>query len=257
MQNLTGKQTALEDDAEIYKRGADRADSKTERQNWRELDAKGKWSYFCSYYLAKLLLILAVLGLVAYALYSALKPKPVDVAYIAVLDNTLDAVALQEFFDEAVVEMGYKKGKAEIFVDTRLSGSQNSVNDMTTLSTYIVTGDLDILIADEKALRRYTNSGILVDFDTLPDDIKNAIAEEDRFIYHYVPDKNSSEGETERDMFLGLCLDSNQLIQDAKFTTGDTGYILTIIKTGEGYKNGNVYGVLRVLLGLPQVKESN
>ena len=48
MQNITGKQTALEDDAEIYKRGADRADNKTEKQTWSELSAKGKWSYFCT-----------------------------------------------------------------------------------------------------------------------------------------------------------------------------------------------------------------
>ena len=255
MQDLNGKQTALEDDAEIYKRGADRADNKTEKETWKGLSAKGKWSYFCSYYLLKVILVLAVLGLLAYGLYSALKPKPEDVCYIVVLDNTLDAVALQEFFDDAVVEMGYKKDKAQIYCDTRLSGSQNSINDMSTLSTYIVTGDLDILIGDDKTLRRYAANSILVDLETLPEDIKNAISEEDRFIYHYVPDKDSPEGETERDVFLGICLDSNRVIQDVKFTTGETGYILTIVKTGEAYKNGNVYGVIRALLGIPQVKE--
>jgi len=254
MQNITGKQTALDDDAEIYKRGAERADNKTEKQTWSELSAKGKWSYFCTYYLARILLVLAVLALVGYFLYSVLKPKPKDVAYIVVLDNTLDAVALQEFFDDAVVEMGYEKGKAEIFCDTRLSGSQNSLTDMSTLSTYIVAGTLDILIADEKGLRRYAENSMLVDLETLPDDIKAAIPEEDRYIYHFVPNNDSPKDAVERDIFLGIRLDNTELIQNVKFTTRETDYILTLIPTGDGVKNGNAYGVIRAILGIPQVK---
>ena len=60
MQNLEGKKTALNDDAEIYKLGTERSESKSSKQHWNELSAKGKWQYFRNYYLWKTLLLLCV-----------------------------------------------------------------------------------------------------------------------------------------------------------------------------------------------------
>ena len=47
---------------------------------------------------------------------------------------------------------------------------------------------------------------------------------------------------------------NTQRIKDVKVTTRETDYILTLIPTGDGVKNGNAYGVIRAILGIPQVK---
>lgn len=255
MQDLEGKKTTLNDDAEIYKSGAERSDNKSARQHWKELSAKGKWQYFMTYYFWKLALGLAVLILVGYMIYSALKPEPKELSYVVILDNSLSADRLDEYFKDIAVKVDPTKSSA-VTVDTRLTSSLRTTSDIAAISTYIYAGSLDILIAVEPALFNYAQNGIICDLEkTLPADILAAVPEEKRFYFHYTPDGESPLGSDEKDILVGIRLDGMDLIEKTKFSTGETGYILTLVTTGGHVKDGTTFKVLRAILSLPQISE--
>ena len=251
MQNLEGKKTTLDDDAEIYKVGTERSESKSTRQHWKELSRKGKWDYFVSYYLWKIALLLVVCVLIGYMIYAAVRPKKDPLVNLAVIDNVLDEDRLDKYFETLSREID--NGRHPISVDTRLSSSTLTTQDMGAISTYIYAGDLDIMVAVEAALLSYAKSGILCDLNaTLPSDLLAAIPEEDRYYYHYVPDKDASAGESERDIFVGIHVGGKEFIKTTNFTGVQIDYILTFVATGKHVKDGNAAKVLRAIYGLPQ-----
>ncbi len=257
MQNLEGKKTALDDNAEIYKAYADRADSLTAKQHWKSLDRKGKWEYFCSYYLWKTLLALAIVALLGYMLYSSLKPKPEELAFVVILDLTMDPETVEDQFENYVKVAGYDPKKAVITSDKRLTSSGNNANDITTISTYIFAGTLDIMVAGNLTIERYASQGALRDLaETLPDDILKGIPEEKRYYFHYVPDKDAILGNEERDILVGLRMDGTNLVESAKYTDRETGYVLALVTTGKENKLPGIYKILRAIFELPQLTES-
>ena len=260
MQNLEGKKTTLNDDAEIYKVGSERSDNKSAKQHWNELSRKGKWDYFVSYYLWKIALVVAVCALIGYMIYAAVRPKPKQIVYLAVIDSVLDEDRLDIYFRELSHEID-PSGKAKIAVDTRLTSSIRTDQDMAAISTYIVAGTLDIMVGVEAALSTYAQNGMLCNLaDTLPADLLAAIPEEDRYYYHYVPEKGSASdpasasvsGETERDIFVGINVAGKEFIKTSNLTGYDIPYILTLVATGQHVKDGNAFKVLRGIYNLPQ-----
>ncbi|MBO7649698.1 MAG: hypothetical protein J6S79_03030 [Lachnospiraceae bacterium] len=253
MQNLEGKKTTLDDDAEIYKVGTERSDGKSARQHWKELSRKGKWDYFVTYYLWKIALVLVVCALIGYMVYAAVRPKKDPLVYLAVIDSVLEADRLNIYFEDLSREID--GGKHPISVDTRLTSSVLTTQDMGAISTYIYAGDLDIMVAVEAALTSYAKSGMLCDLsETLPADILAAIPEEDRFYYHYVPDKNAPAGDSERDIFIGIHVAEQEFIKSTNLTGYPIDYLLTLVATGKHVKDGNTFKVLRAIYGLPQTE---
>lgn len=253
MQNLEGKKTALDDNAEIYKTYADRADSMSAREHWKALDRKGKWQYFLSYYLWKVLAVLAVLLLLGYMLYSSLKPKPDELAFVVILDLTIDPAVVEEQFENYVKTAGYDPKKAVVTSDKRLTSSGNNPNDVTTISTYIFAGTLDILVANNLTVNRYASQGALRDLaETLPEDILKGIPEEKKYYFHYVPDKDEILGSTEKDILVGLRMDGTNLIESAKYSDQETGYVLSLVTTGKQNRLPGIYKILRAIFELPQ-----
>ena len=238
MQNLEGKKTTLGDDAEIYKVGTERSETKSARQHWKELSRKGKWDYFVTYYLWNMI-------------YAAVRPKKDPLVYLAVIDNVLEEDRLNTYFEDLSREID--GGKHPISVDTRLTSSVLTTQDMGAISTYIYAGDLDIMVAVEAALTSYAKSGMLCDLsETLPADILAAIPEEDRYYYHYVPDKNAPAGDTTHDIFVGIHVAEQEFIKSTNLTGYPIDYLLTLVTTGKHVKDGNAFKVLRAIYGLPQ-----
>ncbi len=256
MQNLDGKKTQLDDDAEIYKIGTERSDNKSAGQHWKELDTKGKWQYFANYYLVYVVAILAGVFFLTYIIYSAMKPKPKELGYIVILDCELNANMANDYFQNIPKELGYTAKEATITVNTGLTSSQNTVADMQTLSTYFFAGTVDILVTKKETVGLYAQAELLYDVrDILPDDIKAALKEEDYFTYHFVPDDHSPKDSVEHDIVVGICMDGLPLVEETKYVDGATNYIWTFVRSGDGVKTGDSFRILRYLLGLPQVEQ--
>lgn len=256
MQNLDGKKTQLDDDAEIYKVGAERSDNKSAGQHWKELDTKGKWQYFANYYLVYVVAILAGVFFLAYILYSALRPKPKELGYIVILDCELNTNKADAYFQNVTKELGYTTKEATITLNTGLSSAQHMIADTQALSTYFFAGTVDVLITKKEIIGRYAQIDILYDIrDILPDDIKAALKEEDYFTYHFVPDVHAAADAVERDIVVGICIDGLPFIEETKYVDGATNYVWSFVRSGDGVKTGDSFRILRSLLGLPQVEQ--
>ena len=250
---IDGKKTTLNDNAEIYKKSEERSESRSVRETWNSLDRKGRWEFFKSYYLGRILLFLLIAFVVGALVFNVVKPKKKELSNVVILDQLLDNSKVTTFFRNTVEELGYSTKKATVIYDDSLTSSTRNVNDMQALTSFLFAGTMDMLMANDEAIDRYAHQLALCDLNKyLPEDILAAIPEENRYIYHFVPDKNSPEGEAERDIFVGIYMDSYDFVKDAKYTTGNTDYILSLIVTGERVKSGVAIGVLRSILGLPQ-----
>ena len=258
MQDLEGKKTVLDDTAEIYKSGSARAESHSSKEHWKSLDRKGKWQYFRNYYLLKTVLAVLACALIGYMIYLAVRPKPKELAFVVILDSAMDAVTIDEYFEQSVESLGYSKKKAIINSDKRLTSSKQNVTDMQTISTYIFAKTLDIMIAPSGALDHYAQQRILRDLaETLPADLLAEIPEENRYIYHYVPEKDDPEGSVERDIFVGIRINHSAMVEDAKFTTGEVDYVLSLVATGSEDRLKDIYGIVRFLIQEKEEEEED
>ncbi len=252
IEHIDEKKTTLEDDASIYQKREDREESKSVKEKWSQLDRKGKWQFFVDYYLLKLIFVLFFGGIIISLLYTMLKPKPDELTYIALLDNRLDAVSVEEFFEKCVTDdMGLDAKKYTITCNTSLLS--DSTSDASTISTFMFAGAIDIFIAPKDALTRYVETKTLLAFDLdLPEDIR-AILTEDDFYYAVSPIDNNSH-------VFGICLDDTPFIQATEREGTNTSYYLAFTTNGDNVKDGDAWNTVRCILGLPTVgapKEDN
>lgn len=241
MQDVDNKKTILGDDASIYQKKEDREESKSARETWRELDFKGKVRFFCDYYLLKLLLVLVVTCAVIYGVYLAVAPKPNEELYLVFLNCQVSQDALTSYFDDALVGMGYDPEESKITCNTSLTTT--SPNDASTISTYLVAGTVDVLVGTKEALSRYYDNGfaLLLDENTLPQDIKSAL-EEDDYLTVYCSQIDTTGP-------FGIRLNDTSLCKEAY--PSETDLYLVVLTTSE--RSENAYRLIRYLLDLPQV----
>ncbi len=244
MQDIDQKKTMLEDDASIYQKREEREESKSVKEKWSQLDAKGKWHFFVDYYLLKLLLVLFFGGIIISLLYTTFKHKPEELSYIALLDSKLNSVAVEEFFETAVVDMGLDPKDYTIFCNSSLASG--TAGDGTTISTYMFAGTIDFFIAPADALATYYNAKTLLALDLeLPADIKASLTEEDYF-YAVSPVDNQSH-------IFGICLDGTPFMEKTNLYESTTTYYLAVTVNGANVLDGDCWRVIRYILGLPQV----
>ncbi len=245
--DINNKKTTLGDDAAIYQRSEERNESKSTREKWSELNFKGKCQFFVDYYLIKLIIITAFVTFVGFALYTTLKPRPEPMVNIVMLDSLLDIDATQDYFEAAVSDIGWNSKKETIAVHDGFSSQIPT--DVSNISTYIFAGTLDVLIAPEASLDHYAHQSaaeheksVLLNLDGLPQDILDALSEEDKFYY--------TDEETGTVHFYGVRLDKTDFYKTLNVHDYDRTYIYTFVSTGKLTDNG--VKLLRYLLGLPQ-----
>ena len=249
MEDLNKKATALGDDALIYATGSDRVDAKSERENWSSLDRAGKWQYFKDYYLLKTVIGIAVIALVAAIVWSVVKPRPSTLAGVIILDSILNSEEVSAFFDERVEEQGLSAD--DYTYDVRDSYSSSSSSDITAVSTILYSGDIDIIIALPSVINGYAQNDILCDLTGLPEDIKEALSEED---YYYATIKetddygNEIDGGRETQVLVGIHLKDSAFLKAADTENYGTDYIFTMLN---GSNTDNALNALRGILGLP------
>ena len=218
--DIKNKQTALDDEAEIYQRREEESSSKTEREKLAELSFKGKVQYLWDYYALKAFFVLVGVGLLVSLLVFMLRPKPDRVADITILDSPWYPQAVQDYSDILLKHLELDKEANEVLISDGLRFGGGS--DLMAVTTHMAGGDLDILIGTREAIVQYSENGALVPLDTLPADILALIPEEDRISSDKIEDEGlrdyafnlkgtaftkyvDPEGMVPTDMYLGVC----------------------------------------------------
>lgn len=160
------KESRLSQDAEIFQK----REPKTEKQKFRELDGKGKVLYFKDYYLLKLIAGIAIVSFIIYMVYTMFfKPRIDTVLYMAIVNNYFPEGAIAEFESEIGGVLSIDPKSQEVMVDdTYFMGENNSnYTSQQKLITYIYSGTVDVVIADEEYFRNMARKGQLLDLSEL------------------------------------------------------------------------------------------
>ncbi len=244
MQDIDQKKTILNDDAAIYQKREEREGGLSVKEKWKQLDTKGKFRFFVDYYLVTVLIVLFFAAILIGALYTMLKPKPKEISYIAVLDNTMDASQMEQFFDDALDTFDLNKKKFTITCNNALLS--NSPTDLTAVSTYMFAGTVDLIIAPANALTAYCNSQSIFPLEEkLPKDIADALTEDD-YLYAVSEQDQTSHA-------FGIRLTDTYFGEKITRYNEDMTYYLCVVVSGKNVENGNTWRMVRHILGLPQI----
>ena len=146
------KKTRLDDSAEIYNR---HREEQSEKEKWKSMTPKEKYSYFKTYYLTKVLVGIAIFACAASLIYTMVKPKPDTLLYAA----TIDYAMTDEMLD--TVEAGFSEyisldpqTQDLIFDNSFLLSSQTDYSVQQKFSAYLFAGELDVMIGGETQMQR-------------------------------------------------------------------------------------------------------
>lgn len=162
------KKTTLGDDASIYKK----REEKKAKEKFRELDSAGKWQFFKDYVLAKLLLGIAVVGLLVYMAYVIFGPKVESILYTAVYTNPFtqnDIDSLKEDLSDMMVTDPDTEG---VFFDTSFTMSDAEVAGMYKFVALLSANEIDTVLAPLEEIKKDADSEAFYDLrDILPEDL--------------------------------------------------------------------------------------
>lgn len=173
-----GKREIAEDNMSIYqKRG-----TQSEKEKWSEMDRQGKWAYFNEYYRNKLIIgligVIAVIGL----LYSMFRPKVEQVVYAAVVNDrwndTAEAMLQDDLEEYLEVDPKWEEVKFDDGFFFEDDTSAETYDYVQKLATYVASGDVDLIIADEEKFKGYATQDYFSPLDeVLPEDLYTLLEE--------------------------------------------------------------------------------
>lgn len=174
------KESALDDNASIY---APR-EEKSEKQKLKDMNLSEKLSYFKSYYLAKTIIGLVVIGLAVYLIYTIASPKPDTVLDTAIVNYPFSDETVDKITTDMNERLKLDANKENIMIDASYylgSGSDNSEYSIGTqqkLSTYMYAGELDVIIAPESLFQSYVTAGFFAKLtDILPTELLTTLSD--------------------------------------------------------------------------------
>ena len=113
--NTKGEKTSLTEEASIYQK---RQDDLSDKERIKNMTGKQKRDFFKTYYLPKLLVILAVAGVVFYIVWVDFINKSHIYMRCAILNESITDSTLTEFSDRFTdsMKMDYKKNRASFYM---------------------------------------------------------------------------------------------------------------------------------------------
>lgn len=170
------KTTVLDDDASIY---AKREEEASLKKTWKELDRKGKWTFFKDYYLLKIVLALAACSLLIYIGVVTLGPHTDKVLYVAVLLDQLDTDAVDDMTEDLSDVIETDKHKVISIDDSfQFTSNNSSFSGSDKLTTILYSELIDVIITDQDYFKQYSYYGYLKNLESyLPADIQDALGD--------------------------------------------------------------------------------
>lgn len=150
---------------------------KKDREKLKGKPFKEKFGYFVDYYKWPVIIVVVVLLWIGGTIYQ--KRTAPDVCLTGVLFNASDLLAeeqLQQIIDGFCLEQGLEPGKETILLHTDLTYWEengyeaSSYESIQLLSTWILAGEVDFIIADETLMNRLAENGYLLEITDPADD---------------------------------------------------------------------------------------
>ena len=159
--NTKGKKTSLTEEASIYQK---RQDDLSDKERIKNMTGKQKRDFFKTYYLPKLLVILAVAGVVFYIVWVDFINKSHIYMRCAILNESITDSTLTEFSDRFTdsMKMDYKKNRASFYMyytrsDVAREMGADTGSDLSEISSRLVANSLDCMIASYEDVEKYKN----------------------------------------------------------------------------------------------------
>lgn len=184
------KETALGDSAEIYKS----REPATEKEKFKAMSFQEKFSYFNSYYRNKIIILIALVGILLYIIYSILSPKTETILYAAILNNVVDSETVNSIKTDYSEYLGDELKLKDVVIDTSFLMQDSNVTDSFSLANeqkltaYIAAGEIDIIIAPESTFEKYADAGYFV---KLPDHLTTKLCRDLANSFYYTTPKDA------------------------------------------------------------------
>lgn len=179
--NTKGKKTSLTEEASIYQK---RQDDLSDKERIKNMTGKQKRDFFRTYYLPKLLVILAVAGVVFYIVWVDFINKSHIYMRCAILNESITDSTLTEFSDRFTdyMKMDYKKNRASFYMyytrsDVAREMGADTGSDLSEISSRLVANSLDCMIASYEDVENiYLKNGFIMNLnDFLSEKEKKAL----------------------------------------------------------------------------------
>ena len=179
--NTKGKKTSLTEEASIYQK---RQDDLSDKERIKNMTGKQKRDFFRTYYLPKLLVILAVAGVVFYIVWVDFINKSHIYMRCAILNESITDSTLTEFSDRFTdsMKMDYKKNRASFYMyytrsDVAREMGADTGSDLSEISSRLVANSLDCMIASYEDVEHiYLKNGFIMNLnDFLSEKEKKAL----------------------------------------------------------------------------------
>lgn len=133
------------------------------RQRWPKMSLEEKIKYIFSYYgIAIFIVLFAVLASV-FLIRDIHKKKVDDAFYVMVIDQNLPGDAVETMERELSEVLGLEPGIQQCRIEAGYSSGANMQSE-ATISTYMRSGRVDLVIAPEEVFNRYASTGYLSAF---------------------------------------------------------------------------------------------
>lgn len=168
--NTKGKKTSLTEKASIYQK---RQDDLSDKERMKNMIGKQKRDFFKTYYLPKLLVILAVAGVVFYIVWVDFINKSHIYMRCAILNESITDSTLTEFSDRFTdsMKMDYKKNRASFYMyytrsDVAREMGADTGSDLSEISSRLVANSLDCMIASYEDVENiYLKNGFIMNLN--------------------------------------------------------------------------------------------
>ena len=168
--NTKGKKTSLTEEASIYQK---RQDDLSDKERMKNMTGKQKRDFFKTYYLPKLLIILAVAGVVFYIVWVDFINKSHIYMRCAILNESITDSTLTEFSDRFTdsMKMDYKKNRASFYMyytrsDVAREMGADTGSDLSEISSRLVANSLDCMIASYEDVENiYLKNGFIMNLN--------------------------------------------------------------------------------------------
>lgn len=134
------------------------------RKAWPDLSLSARLRYIISYYGVYIAAAVVFVMLCLFFARDIAQKRPQDDFYVAVLESQAEEADVEELTARLKEYLGFGGAESECLIETDYSGEQN-IQSAATVSAYMQSGRIDLLIAPEERFNRYAAASYLAPLD--------------------------------------------------------------------------------------------
>lgn len=151
------------------------------KQRWSKMNLKERLKYIYLYYKYLILFLFLLIGSVIFFLINVFGDKTETAFYVMVLECQMDDEKVSELERLLGEELAIDTKATEVVIETSYTSSNNAQSG-ATVSTYMKSGRVDLLIAPEEKFNLYSSTGYLKDLSKKPwNNLIDGISQERKF----------------------------------------------------------------------------